>query len=90
MESAFSDSVYHIYHSSLKIIANSCTSLLAKGFIFISVEEEEKAKETEWVAVVAGQQARRGLKKIKYLPARLGSAPVSSVSLAVVGHCKPS
>jgi hypothetical protein len=34
-QSAFSDSVYHIYHSFLKIIAESCTSLLAKGFIFI-------------------------------------------------------
>jgi hypothetical protein len=54
MESAFSDSVYQIYHSSLKIIANSCTSLLAKGFIFILVEEEEKAKETEDVATSDG------------------------------------
>jgi hypothetical protein len=60
MESAFSDSVYHIYHSSLKLIANSCTSLLAKGFIFISVEEEEKAKETEWVAASGGPAGSQG------------------------------
>lgn len=43
LPSAFSDSVYHIYHSFLKIIANSCTSLLAKGFIFISDLKLQKA-----------------------------------------------
>lgn len=41
-QSAFSDSVYHIYHSSSKIIANSCTGLLAKGFIFISAESKKR------------------------------------------------
>lgn len=43
--SAFSDSVYHIYHSSLKIIADSCTSLLAKGFIFISAKSKKHYSE---------------------------------------------
>lgn len=46
-QSAFSDSVYHIYHSSLKIIANSCSSLLAKGFIFILAESRERTDERE-------------------------------------------
>jgi hypothetical protein len=45
----------------LKIIANSCTSLLAKGFIFILAQEEENAKERERrYELLADQEARRG------------------------------
>lgn len=59
MQSAFSDSIYHIYHSSLKIIADSCSSLLAKGFIFILVGRVE--------ASLVNNRRKRS-KKIKCLP----------------------